>query len=157
MNVALTKNILVHYSTTTQAFVPLNQALTVASLLEREAAGPTDMRVISGIIWNRIFKNMNLQIDASLQYAKGENSSGNWWTKVVPKDKYVASVYNTYAHPGLPPGPIAEPSLAAVLAALNPVATNCIFYFHDANGNFHCSNTYAEHVALLKKYYGQGK
>ena len=157
MNVSFTKNILVHYSSATAAKVPLSEALTVASLLEREAKGPTDMRIISGIIWNRIFANMNLQIDATLQYAKGSNPSGNWWQKVVPKDKYISSAYNTYAHAGLPPGPIANPSVAAVLAALNPVQTSCLYYFHDAKGNFHCSATYPEHVALLKKYYGQGK
>jgi cell division protein YceG involved in septum cleavage len=152
--------ILSHYSTSTQAQVPLSEALTVASLLEREAAGPTDMRIISGIIWNRLFNNMNLQIDATLQYAK-VNKNGdvadNWWPAVVPKDKYITSAYNTYEHPGLPPGPIANPSVAAVLAALNPVPTSCLYYFHDSNGNFHCSDTYAEHVALLKQYYGQGK
>jgi hypothetical protein len=157
MNVSFKKNILVHYSSATAAKVPLSEALTVASLLEREAKGPSDMRVISGIIWNRIFANMNLQIDATLQYAKGSNTSGNWWQKVVPKDKYISSTYNTYAHPGLPPGPIANPSVAAVLAALNPVQTSCLYYFHDSKGNFHCSTTYPQHVALLKKYYGQGK
>jgi UPF0755 protein len=156
MNVAFDKAILVHYSSTTEQQVPLEETLTIASLLEREAAGPTDMRVISGIIWNRLFKNMNLQIDATLQYAKGD-TKGTWWGPVVPKDKYIVSAYNTYLNPGLPPGPIANPSLAAVLAALNPAQTNCLYYFHDAHGVFHCSDTYAQHVALLKKYYGQGK
>ncbi len=157
MNVAFDKNILSHYSETTAQQVPLNQALTVASLLEREASGPSDMRIISGIIWNRLFKNMNLQIDATLQYAKGQNSSGNWWQRVVPKDKYISSAYNTYAHPGLPPSAIANSSVASVLAALNPVKTSCLYYFHDSHSVFHCSDTYEEHVALLKKYYGQGK
>jgi UPF0755 protein len=157
MNVKFDQTILLHYGTTTAAYVPLSEALTVASLLEREAKGPDDMRIISGIIWNRLFNDMNLQIDATLQYAKGESKSGNWWQPVLPKDKYIKSAYNTYAHAGLPPGPIANPSLAAVLAALNPVQTSCLYYFHDAKGNFHCSDTYAEHVALLKKYYGQGK
>ena len=157
MTVAFDKSILVHYSSSTAQQVPLSEALTVASLLEREAGSPADMRVISGIIWNRLFNNMNLQIDATLQYAMGESRKGNWWQAVVPKDKYISSAYNTYAHPGLPPGPIANPSVAAVLAALNPVKTSCLYYFNDANGNFHCSDTYDAHVALLKKYYGQGK
>jgi uncharacterized YceG family protein len=157
MEIKFDQTILLHYGTTTAAYVPLPEALTVASLIEREASGPDDMRIISGIIWNRLFDNMNLQIDATLQYAMGENKSGTWWQEVVPKDKYINSPYNTYENPGLPPGPIASPSLAAVLAALNPVQTSCLYYFHDSKGNFHCSNTYAEHVALLKKYYGQGK
>ncbi len=156
-NVAFNRNILVHYSPTTAAKVPLAQALIVASLLQREAKGPSDMRIVSGIIWNRLFNNMNLQLDATLQYAKAESTKGNWWQKVVPKDKYLPSAFNTYAHPGLPPSPIANPSVAAVLAALNPVPTKCLFYFHDAHGSFHCSETYTQHVKLLKKYYGQGK
>ncbi|MBA3789123.1 endolytic transglycosylase MltG [Patescibacteria group bacterium] len=157
MNVKFGQTILSHYSTTTASTVPLSDALTVASMLEREASGSSDIRIISGIIWNRLFNNMNLQIDATLQYAKGENRSGNWWQKVVPADKFIKSPYNTYAHAGLPPGPIANPSVASVLAALNPVPTSCLYYFHDARGVFHCSKTYAQHVALLKKYYGQGK
>jgi cell division protein YceG involved in septum cleavage len=157
INVKFDETVLDHYSTTTASQVPLSEALTVASMIERESGGPDDMRLISGIIWNRLFNNMNLQIDATLQYAMGESRSGNWWQQVLPKDKYVSSPYNTYAHPGLPPGPISDPSVAAVIAALNPVKTSCIYYFHDSHGNIHCSSTYAQHVALLKKYYGQGK
>ncbi len=160
VSASFSKDILSHYSTTTQEQVPLSEALTIASLLEREAAGPDDMRIISGIIWNRLFNNMNLQIDATLQYAKATKSgsiAGNWWPVAQPKDKYISSAYNTYEHAGLPPGPIANPSVAAVLAALNPVQTSCLYYFHDSHGNFHCAATYPEHVALLKKYYGKGK
>lgn len=157
MNLAFSKSILLHYSSTTEQHVPLADALTVASLLEREARDTTDMRQISGIIWNRLFIGMNLQIDATLQYAKGQTKNGSWWSTVVPKDKYVKSPYNTYMHNGLPPGPIANPSVAAVLAALNPVDSDCLFYFHDKYSNFHCAKTYAEHVKLLKQYYGQGK
>ena len=116
------------------------------------------MRIISGIIWNRLFANMNLQIDATVQYAKANKASVNsWWPAVLPRDISIKSPYNTYTNPGLPPTPIANPSVAAILAALNPVSTPCFYYFHDKMGQFHCSTTYAEHVALLKKYYGQGK
>jgi UPF0755 protein len=158
LNDRFTSDILDRYSTTTAAQVPLGDALTIASLIERETGGTDDMRMISGIIWNRLFNNMNLQIDATLQYAKANTAAAKtWWPRVLPSDKYIKSAYNTYAHPGLPPAPIANPSVAAVIAALNPKPTDCLFYFHDKYGNFHCSATYAEHVALLKKYYGQGK
>jgi len=151
--------ILSRYSTTTQEQVPLSQAITVASLIEREAGSWDDMRMISGIIWNRLFAGMKLQIDATLQYAEANETAGKkgWWPSVEPKDKYIKSAYNTYQHVGLPPAPIANPSIAAVVAALNPKKTDCLFYFHDAHGQFHCSETYEEHVRLLKKYYGQGK
>ena len=158
VNKRFSADILSHYGTTTAEIVPLDQALTIASLIQREASGPDDMRLISGIIWNRLFMNMNLQIDATVQYAKANNRAvSSWWPKVSPSDIFRKSPYNTYLHPGLPPTPIANPSVAAVLAALNPVNTSCLFYFHDRMGQFHCSDTYAEHVALLKKYYGQGK
>ncbi|MGE5541232.1 MAG: endolytic transglycosylase MltG [Bacillota bacterium] len=156
LNDRFTEDILDRYSTTTAAQVPLSDALKIASLIERETGGTDDMRMISGIIWNRLFTNMNLQIDATLQYAKAPTTS-SWWPVVKPADKYIKSAYNTYAHPGLPPTPIANPSVAAVIAALNPKQTDCLFYFHDKYGTFHCSATYAEHVKLLKKYYGQGK
>lgn len=152
------KDIVSRYSTSTEEVLPLTDALTIASMLERETQDPAEMRLISGIIWNRIWKGMNLQIDATLQYAKASKTkTGSWWPKVVPNDKYVKSPYNTYKYKGLPPGPIASPSTAAVLAALNPKKTDCIFYFHDKRGSMHCSVTYKEHVTLLKKYYGQGK
>ena len=152
-----TKEILERYSTTTAAQVPLRDALIIASLIEREAGGWHDMRDISGILWNRIFLGMNLQIDATLQYAKADGTKGNWWPKPVPDDKYIRSSFNTYRNNGLPPAPIASPSVAAVVAALNPKKTDCVFYFHDSNSRFHCSKDYKGHVELLKKHYGRGK
>jgi UPF0755 protein len=151
-------DIVSRYSTTTAQIVPIDQALTIASLLEREA-GADDMRLISGIIWNRLFKGMNLQIDATLQYAKANQTktTTSWWPTATPKDKYIKSPYNTYQNKGLPPGPIASPSVAAVLAALNPKKTDCLFYFHDTHGKIYCSADYKEHVKLLKQVYGQGK
>lgn len=152
-------DILSRYSTSTDQQVPLEQAITVASLIEREAGSWDDMRMISGIIWNRLFAGMKLQIDATLQYAEANQNAGKsgWWPSVEPKDKYIKSTYNTYQRVGLPPAPIANPSIAAVIAALNPKKTDCLFYFHDTRGQFHCTKTYAEHVKLLRKYYGQGK
>jgi UPF0755 protein len=149
--------VLARYTEDVQNLVPLTDTLIIASLLEREAYDFEDMRQISGVIWNRLFDNMRLQLDASLQYAKGSNPDEKWWPRVRPDDKYIQSPFNTYTNKGLPPSPIANPSLDAILAALNPVQTDCMYYFHDKKGIFHCTPTYEEHVALLKKYYGQGK
>jgi hypothetical protein len=158
LNERFSREILSRYSTSTAEIVPLDDALTIASMLERETRDPAEMRMISGIIWNRLFTGMNLQIDATLQYAKAtQTNSASWWPKVVPNDKYIKSPYNTYRNSGLPPGPIANPSTEAVLAALNPKETDCLFYFHDRYGSFHCAPTYAEHVKLLKQKYGQGR
>ncbi len=151
-------NVLSRYGTSTAEIVPLNMALTIASLIERETIGTEDMRIISGIIWNRIFAEMNLQLDATLQYAKATNKKTPvWWSEVRPQDKFIKSPYNTYIHGGLPPTPIANPSVAAIIAALNPLKTACMFYFHDEDGGLHCTPTYKEHVALLKQYYGRGR
>ncbi len=157
LNERFTSEILNKYDKTVAEKVPLNEALIIASLLEREAYDFTDMRYISGIIWNRMFIDMPLQIDATLQYVRGSKASeAKWWPVPKPADKYLKSPYNTYKNTGLPPTPIANPSVEAVVAALNPRSTECMFYFHDKNGGFHCTKTYKEHVANIKKYYGQG-
>lgn len=149
--------ILTHYTPEIELQVPLEEALVIASLLEREAYDFTDMRYISGVIWNRLFIGMPLQLDATLQYARGSRASeSRWWPRVVPRDKYIESPYNTYENAGLPPTPIANPSAEAVIAALNPRVTKCMFYFHDSKGNFYCTETYEEHVAKLKEIYGRG-
>ena len=126
--------------------------LKIASIIQREAADKNDMKLISGIIWNRVFKGMKLQIDATLQYAKGDEENG-WWGPVRPQDKYIESPYNTYKHTELPPTPIANPGLAAIEAAYNPQKTSCIFYMHDKKHNIHCSATYDGHLANIKRYY----
>lgn len=145
------------YTDEIESVVPLHDTLILASLLEREAYDFEDMRYISGIIWNRLFINMRLQIDATMQYAKASNltnpKDGDWWPNPVPADKFIDSPYNTYKYAGLPPGPIANPSIDAIIAALNPRKTDCLFYFHDQNGKFYCTKTYEEHVTLLKKVY----
>lgn len=127
-------------------------ALKIASLIEREAAGKHDMALISGIIWNRIWAGMKLQIDATLQYAKGNEEDG-WWQLVYPEDKKIKSEYNTYLNKGLPPAPISNPGKDAIYAAYHPKKTECMFYFHDKKKKIHCSKTYEEHKELIKKYY----
>lgn len=125
--------------------------LKIASIIEREAGGKQDMALISGIIWNRIFSGMKLQIDATLQYAKG-NAEDGWWTKVYSKDKEIDSEYNTYLNKGLPPSPIASPSKDAIYAAYNPEKTDCLFYLHDKNKQIYCAKTYEEHKENIEKY-----
>jgi len=125
--------------------------LKIASLIQREAAGPEDMALISGIIWNRLEKGMKLEIDATLQYLRGKINS-DWWGKVDIADKEVDSVYNTYKYKGLPPHPICSPGLAAIEAALNPQETDCLYYLHDQNRQIHCARTYEEHKENIRKF-----
>lgn len=124
--------------------------LTLASLIERESA-KNDKRLVSGILWNRLEKGMLLQVDATLQYAIG-NAEDGWWPLPTSSDKYVESPFNTYQHTGLPPAPIATPSLASIEAAINPEQTNCLYYLHDNDGRIHCSTTYKAHVANVHRY-----
>jgi UPF0755 protein len=126
-------------------------ALTIASLIQREAAGKSDMNLISGIIWNRIFKEMRLQIDATLQYAKGNEEDG-WWGPVLSEDKKINSLYNTYRYAGLPPDAISNPGIDAITAAYNPQKTDCLFYLHDKNRQIHCSPTYDGHKKNIERY-----
>ena len=151
--------IVIRYPDAYEQIVPLHDALIIASLLEREAYDFSDMRIISGVIWNRLFIDMPLQLDASLQYARLETEPwlSNWWPVPRPADKFINSPYNTYLNKGLPPSPIANPRAASVIAALNPKETDCLFYFHDRRAGFHCSETYEEHVEKLVEHYGRGR
>ena len=139
------------YQKSTSEIISIETALKVASIIEREAAGKNDRRLISGIVWNRIFSGMNLEIDATLQYAKGSEEKG-WWPKVTPKDKLIDSPYNTYQNEGFPPSPISNTSIAAISAALNPQKTKCLFYLHDSKKQIHCSKTYEEHKQNVRRY-----
>lgn len=136
----------------------VRDALIVASMIQREAAGAHDMGLISGIIWNRIFLGMSLDIDATLQYAKVDEiaSQGKeiktWWPIVKSKDKYIDSPFNTYLNDGFPPSPIATPSDEAILAALNPEETECLFYLHDNDREIHCAKDYTQHKRNVTKY-----
>jgi UPF0755 protein len=130
--------------------INIDTAVRIASIIQREAAGKQDMNLISGVIWNRLFKGMSLDMDATLQYAKG--TSTNWWPQVASKDKNIVSPFNTYQNKGLPPTAISEPSIDAIKAAMNPAKTDCLFYLHDNYRNIHCTVTYAAHVENIQRY-----
>jgi len=133
--------------------------IKIASLIERETGGKTDMALISGIIWNRLLKNMKLDIDATIQYARDSalsqnspNSNIEWWTPLTAEDKKIDSKFNTYKYSGLPPRPIANPGLDAIEAVLNPEETDCFYYLHASDKKIYCAATYEEHKQNIKKY-----
>lgn len=127
-------------------------ALKIASLIEREAGSVADMKLISGIIWNRLNKNMLLQIDATMQYTRGKKPDGSWWGTVDLAQESLDSPYNTYLYKGLPPTPICSPSITSIEAVLNPQQTDCLYYLHDKNRQIHCAATYAEHKQNILLY-----
>jgi UPF0755 protein len=128
-------------------------ALIMASVVEREARGAEEMKVVAGILWNRIELGMPLQADATLQYAKGLNlQDGSWWSPPTAADKKLASPFNTYLHPGLPPRPISNPGLNAIQAALHPAETPYLYYIHDLEGNIWYAETLDQHNANVNAY-----
>ena len=125
------------------------QVIVIASMIEREARHAQDRAKISAVIYNRLEKEMALQIDATVQYALG-----NWGPILLP-DREVDSPYNTYLHPGLPPAPIASPGVDAIKAALAPAHADYLYYVVvDAAGHHEFTASYQEFLRLQDKYQG---
>jgi len=106
------------------------QAVTLASIIQREAMQDVEMPMIASVFYNRLASNMPLQADPTVQYALGYNAvKGTWWTNPLSaQDLEFNSPYNTYVYPGLPPGPISNPGLAALQAVAAP-AQSSYYYF----------------------------
>jgi UPF0755 protein len=126
----------------------LYQAVTLASLIEREAVHDDERPLIASVILNRLTIGQPLQIDATVQYAVA--GPGNWWPPVAGLDfRTVESPYNTYTITGLPAGPIANPRAASLLAVAAPADTNYLYYraLCDGSGRHAFAPTYEEHLA----------
>ncbi|MEI8230213.1 MAG: endolytic transglycosylase MltG [Candidatus Peregrinibacteria bacterium] len=134
-----------------KANIKADTALKIASIIQKEAGGQNDMPLIAGILWNRLLIKMPLEIDATLQYARGDTGSG-YWAPITPAAKAIDSPFNTYKFKGLPPSPISNPGLDAIDAVLHSTETQCLFYLHDHNRNIHCAETYAEHLNNIDTY-----
>lgn len=119
----------------------------IASLLEEEATTPEDRKLVSGIIWKRLKKNMPLQIDATLGYITGKGS-----LELTKSDLKNDSPYNTYTHKGLPPTPISNPGLDALDAALHPTTSEYLYYLSDKDGVIHYAKTFEEHKLNKTRY-----
>lgn len=125
----------------------LFQTIIIASIVEREAAKDEDRAKIASVYYNRLKAGMRLEADPTVQYAKGS------WDPIMIADYHsVKSKYNTYLHKGLPPGPICNPGLASIEAAVSPAKTDYYFFFHLEDGTTIFSKTKAEHDAAKTKY-----
>ncbi|MEP6778454.1 MAG: endolytic transglycosylase MltG [Gemmatimonadaceae bacterium] len=123
--------------------------ITMASIVETEAKKSEERPIISAVYWNRVRKGMLLQADPTVQYALP-----NHVERVMYKDLAVNSKFNTYKYVGLPPGPIASPGLASIIAALNPAAVPYLYFVASADGHHEFRTTLAEHekaVTAFKK------
>jgi len=128
----------------------LNEIVIMASILEREATGRGDDRKkISGVLWNRLSKNMALQVDVTFLYTIGKGTFD-----LTRKDLLSDSSYNTYTQKGLPPGPIGSPSLNSLIAAADPIKSDYLFYLADSDGVTHYSKTYQQHLIKKDAYIG---
>ncbi|MFD2612631.1 endolytic transglycosylase MltG [Paenibacillus gansuensis] len=125
----------------------LHDILTIASLVEREAIVDLERPIIAGVIYNRLDQKMRLQIDATVQYLLDKPKA-----RLLYKDLKIESVYNTYLHEGLPPGPIASPSLASIKAAVYPEKSKFLFYVTKKDGtNTHFfAETYKQHLKNIE-------
>lgn len=141
------KAMLSSFDSQTADLKPTKEQLIIASIVEREAKFDEDRPKIASIYLNRLKQGMKLEADPTVQYAKGS------WAPITLADyKNVQSPYNTYLHDGLPPGPICNPGLKSILAAVNPAQTDYLYFFNTSDGHAVYSKTFAEHQANLKKY-----
>jgi len=136
----------------------INQAVVLASLLERETKTDAERPIVAGILMNRLDSDWPLQIDAAVQYAvasencKFKTENCTWWPILTLEDLSVKSAYNTYKNQGLPPNPIANPGLSSLKAAFNPKENDYWYYIHDNQGQIHYARTLVEHNSNIAKY-----
>jgi UPF0755 protein len=122
------------------------QAMTLASIVEKEAGSDEDKATIAGIFYNRLRAGMPLQSDATVSYITGN-------ADVSTTDTQINSPYNTFTNKGLPPAPICNPSLSSIQAALYPVSSNYLYFLTDpATGRAIYAVTYQEHLQNKAKY-----
>ncbi len=134
------------------------QAVILASIIEKEtgrdatttdakAQLQTDRGMISGIFYNRLNSGMPLQSDATINFITGKNEPS-----VSTEETQIDSPYNTYKYAGLPPGPICNPSLSSLEAAVNPTPSDYYYFLSAPDGTIIYSKTYSEHLANKQKY-----
>lgn len=126
---------------------PMNDLVIMASLLEKEAPDTQNRAMIASILWKRLSMDMPLQVDAVFPYITGKNGAD-----ILQSDYAIDSPYNTYKYKGLPPGPISNPSLDAIIAAASATTTPYLYYLSDKNGKFYYSKTFDQHLQNQKKY-----
>ncbi|QBQ55414.1 endolytic transglycosylase MltG [Nitrosococcus wardiae] len=130
------------------------EALTLASIVEREAALPEEQALIAGVFARRLQKGMRLQTDPTVIYGLGDRFDGNLRHRDLRED----TPYNTYTRSGLPPTPICIPSLGALQATLHPAGGEALYFVARGDGSHYFSTTFEEHRAAVQTYQlGKGK
>lgn len=124
--------------------------VTLASLVEKEVRVGTERPLVAGVFDNRLAAGMPLDTDPSVVYAA--LLANHWRGKIYRSDLDFNSPYNTYRHAGLPPGPIANPGVAAIQAALNPTQSDYLYFVADAQGHTRFSVDLKEHAKQVQDY-----
>lgn len=125
----------------------LYEIIIIASLIEKEAKTQTDREQVAAVLYNRLAKGMRLDVDATVRYI-----TGNWKDAITKADLAIDSPYNTRLHAGLPPGPICNPGLSAIKAAMNPPESDYYYYLTDFEGITHYAKTLSEHNENKLRY-----
>lgn len=131
----------------------LANVIIIASIIQKEAKFAEDMPIVASVIYNRLDSGMALNVDPSISYALGKQPNGKYWkAELTYDDLKINSPYNTYTNAGLPPGPISNPGIEAINAAINPADTNYLYYISDKSGKIHPARDINGHQANIKKY-----
>jgi UPF0755 protein len=139
-------------------------AIKIASLIERESGGDSDKPIIAGILWNRLNKNMRLEIDSTIQYIQATINCGldsdspqltdcTFWPILKGGTlRLIDSPYNSYLNSGLPPTPICSPSLNSIKAVANSSDTGDLYYLHSSDKVIHTAKTYKQHLQNITDF-----
>ncbi|MGA2903777.1 MAG: endolytic transglycosylase MltG [Candidatus Korobacteraceae bacterium] len=128
----------------------MHRIVTMASIVEKETADPKERPMVAAVYYNRLGKNMALAADPSVIYAA--LLAGRYRGAIHESDLQFDSPYNTYRYPGLPPGPIANPGLASLQAAMHPARTNFLYFVSDNNGHHRFARDLEEHARNVAAY-----
>lgn len=144
------------YTRAAELGMTIDQVMTLASIIEKESGSIQDMFMVSGVFHNRLKSSRSdmkyLQSCATINYLR-EQQGREAILVVSNEDMAIKSAYNTYANPGLPPGPICSPGLDAIKAALYPEKHGYLYFVSDGEGNNIYATTLAQHEANIRKYY----
>jgi peptidoglycan lytic transglycosylase G len=127
--------------------VSIRDAVTLASIVQKETSLAQEAPVIAGVYWNRLRRRMRLQADPTVAYAMKRDAK---WTGILYRSDYgYPSTFNTYLYGGLPPGPICNPGAAALRAAVTPTSTDYLYFVADRTGGHTFSRTFEEHLDAI--------
>ncbi len=140
------------YLRTSPALLPLHEALTLASIVEMEAARPQERAHIAGVFYNRLARGIRLGSDPTVEYALGRHQDARG---LRHRDIAIDSPYNTYRVAGLPPGPICNPGQASFEAVLQPERTDDLYFVARGEGWHVFTRTYRDHLAAIREIRGR--